>query len=398
MVHSRLKFPELVNLYRQMTSREWRDNRLCGKLTVRDEEIALSLGNLLAEDCADDYPCIVEDGDPENVAVGDSFTLQFGAVRTAVGLVVRDIPSLLQNTELAAGMADTPWYVNSLDVASWENGSDLCIRLQAVKRLVRVLEDTAAIFDHRKFTLVFLKKDRFDIPISYSESDLMQFDQAAVEKLVADLELKDGHSAQRQEIGATAVCELLAGVSPSDRFSIILRKAGELHQRFVDGYRLFASSFSFEKIRDQAEAIRIEYTGKIHKSLSDIQGQLLGIPISTIVVATQFKSVTADPGNLWINVAVLAGAIFFCILLLFSLWNQSQTLEVITQEVKRHEAILKKDNADIADRLQDVFGSLHNRITLHMGILITVGGIASIGLLIAMSVFWMLSSSAFNGA
>lgn len=378
-----------------MTSREWRDNRLCGELIVRDEGTASLLGNLLSEDSANDYPCIVEDGDPDNVAVGDSFTLQFGAVRTAVGLVVPDIQGLLRSTELAAGTADISWYVHSLDAASWEEGSDLCVRLQAVKRLVKALEGAAAIFDHRKATLVFLQKGRFDVPISYSDSDLMQFDQAAVEKLIADLEIKDGHAAQRQEIGATAVCELLAGVSPSERFSTLLRKASELHQRFVDGYKLFASSFSFEKVRDQAEALRIEYTGKIHKTLSDIQGQLLGIPISTIIVATQFKSVTTDPGNLWINSAILAGAFIFCVLLLFSLWNQYQTLEVITQEVSRHEAILKKDSADIAGRLQDVFVSLQNRITLHMGILIAVGTIATIGLLIAVAVFWILCSPAF---
>ncbi|MCE1244949.1 hypothetical protein [Oryzomicrobium sp.] len=378
-----------------MTSREWRDNRLCGELIVRDEATASLLENLLAEDSANDYPCIVEDGDPDNVAVGDSFTLQFGAVRTAVGLVVPDIQGLLRSTELAAGTADISWYVHSLDAASWEEESELCLRLQTVKRLVKALEGAAAIFDHRKATLVFLQKGRFDVPINYSDSDLMQFDQAAVEKLIADLELKDGHAAQRQEIGATAVCELLAGVSPSERFSTLLRKASELYQRFVDGYKLFASSFSFEKIRDQAEALRIEYTGKIHKTLSDIQGQLLGIPISTIIVATQFKSITTDPGNLWVNSAILAGAFIFCVLLLFSLWNQYQTLEVITQEVNRHEAIMKKDSSDIAGRLQNVFGSLHNRITLHMGILIAVGAIATIGLLIAAAVFWILCSPAF---
>lgn len=394
MAEPRFQLTELVALYRQMTPCIWRNNRLCGELTVRDEGTATLLADLLAEENANDYPCNVEDGDPDNVVVGDTFRLEFGAVRTAVGHVVPDIQALLRIPDLAAGTADIPWYVASLNVASWEPESELCSRLLTVKRLVKALEATAAIFDHRKATLVFLQKTRFDVPIRYTDLDLMQLDQAAAQQLISDLELQDGHTAQRHEIGATAVCELLAGLEPSERFSTLLRKVAELHQRFIDGYKLFASSFSFEKVRDQAEALRIEYTGKIHKTLSDIQGQLLGIPVSTIVVATQFKSVAADPANLWTNAAVLAGAAIFCVLLLFSLWNQYQTLEVITQEVTRHEASLKKDNADLADRLKEVFGSLHNRIALHMGILIAVGIIAALGLMIAFSVFGMLSSAA----
>lgn len=391
MAKPKFQLPELVSLYRQMTLPTWRDNHLCGELTVRDEATAVMLKELLAEESAGDYPCNVEIGDPDNVAVGQVFSLGFGAVRTAVGLVVPDVSTLLRNTELAAGTSDFVWYVTSLDIASWESSLDLCIRMQVVKRLVTALEAAAAIFDHRKTTLVFLREGRFDVPVRYTEADLMRMDISAAERLISDLELKDGHTAQRHEIGATAVCEMLAGVLPTERFSSLLQKLGELHRRFIDGYKLFASSFSYDKVRDQAEMLRIEYTGKIHKTLSDIQGQLLGIPISTIVVATQFKTVAADPGQLWVNAAVLAGAFIFCVLLLFSLMNQYQTLNVIAQEVTRHEESLKKDNADIATRLEDVFGSLHSRIALHVGALITVGVLAVFGLTIAITVFGKLS-------
>lgn len=386
----KIPLTELVALFRQMHHREWRGGRLCGEITVPDQQTADLLHDLLDEANADDYPCTIEQGDPDQVRVGDALRLHFGAVRTAIGLVVPDVAALLNYSQVAAGIAEQAWYVNSIDAASWEPDKEFHRRLTLVGRLVKALEGSASIFDPRKATLVFLRTSgRFDIPVRYAESDLMQLDESATERLIADLELKDGHSAQRHEIGATAVSEMMAGVPLERRFAEMLRRMGELHQRFVDGYRLFASSFSYEKLRDQAEALRIEYSGKIHKTISDIQGQLLGIPISTIVVATQFKPTAGAPGQIWINLAVIVGAVIFFGLLLLSVWNQSQTLSVIEAEIDRHENALRKDNADIADRLDDVFPRLRKRALVHHIALWGAVGLCLLGLLIGFAVFWV---------
>jgi hypothetical protein len=395
----KFSLPELVPIYRQMTSRAWREGRLCGELHVSNQETAIQLGALLDEDNADDYPCLVDGtGDPDKVKVGDVFGLAFGPIRSGEGRVVENIESLLRDKQVAAGVTSEhvrPWYVFGLDTASWEPDKELNRRLRTVHRLVKLLESSAAIFDERNTTLVFLRDGRFDVPVRYSDLALMQFDEDVAEKLIAELELADGHSAQRREISATAVCELLASVPVQDRFSTILMKLPELHQRFIDGYRLFASAFSYEKLRDQAEALRIEYSGKIHKTLSDIQGQLLGIPISTIVVATQFKEVQEISGQFWVNLAVLAGAIIFGFLLVVAVINQQHTLEVIEQEITRHESVLRKEHADIAGRLANVFTSLRGRMQWHRIALWVAAGVCGFGVLIGSASFWMLSRTAF---
>lgn len=393
MPRTHFSLKELVGIYRQLSNCEWRGNRLCGDLTVNSQEAAGLLQNLLREENATDYPCLVEEGNPDNVAVGDVFRLQFGSVRTGIGLVVPDVTTLLRNAQVASGTEATAWYVVSRDVASWED-TELNRRLALVHRLVRALESTAAIFDPRKATLVFLRDGRFDVPIRYAEADLEQMDATAAEQIIADLELQDGHTAQRHEICATAVCELLAGVPTDARFAAILLRLEELRQRFVDGYKLFASSFSYEKVRDQAEALRIEYSGKIHKTLSDIQGQLLGIPISTIVVATQFKDLSTSPGQLWINIAVITGAFIFCVLLSLAVWNQFHTIGVIAEEIDRHEKLLSRDHADIAERVRHVFVGLRNRMQFHRIALAGAVIVCGVGFLIGFAVFWLLSQSA----
>lgn len=81
----------------------------------------------------------------------------------------------------------------------------------------------------------------------------------------------------------------------------------------------FTSGFSYEKVRDEVEATRIEYAGKIHKVIGDIQNQLLGIPVATIVVATQMKEATRYDSQYWINAAVVLGCWVFALLVLMLL-------------------------------------------------------------------------------
>lgn len=387
---------ELVALFRQMQSRQWRDGRLHGEIVVANDEMAAFLSDLLSEENADDYPCVVERGDPEALKTGDNLSLGFGSPKTSVGLVVESAEKLLGNREIAAGTADYGWYVFESDVASWEADTELCKRIQSVKRLVEALETSAALFDHRKMNLIFIKNGRFDIPIRYPYSTLQAMDLPIADALTSELELEDGHSKQRKEICCTAICELLAGVPAEIRFSELLLRLSDFRTRFDEGYKLFASSFSFDKIREEAENVKIEYMAKIHKTLSDIQGQLLGIPISTIVVATQFKEASTAPGQFWINVAVITGATIFCALLFIALWNQRHSLDVIAEEVNRHESGLKRQNEELALKLSSVFEKLRGRVKWHKAALWTVFVVAVAAWIVGVLVFWMLSRSAFD--
>lgn len=376
-----------------MESRVWRDGLLHGEIKIADLSMARFLGDLLSDENADTYPCLVEQGDPENINVGDVLHLGFGYPRTAVGLVVPTVDVLLRNHEIAAGTAEYRWYVYDEDVASWESATDLCTRLAMVKRLVAAFESSATLFDTRKGILIFLRNGRFDVPVRYDRSTLQQIDMVAAEKLAATLEVNDGHSGQRREICATAVCELLINTATGARFACLLAQLEELHGRIEDGYRLFASSFSFEKIRDQAEAVRIEYMAKIHKTLADIQGQLLGIPISTIVVATQFKEASTTAGQMWINIAIMVGATIFCALLLIAIGNQHHSLSVISEEVDRHEEALKRESATLALKLSSLFIKLRNRIFWHETALAVILFVAVAAWMVGLVVFWMLTRS-----
>ncbi|MFP2768346.1 hypothetical protein [Oceanisphaera sp. KMM 10153] len=390
---------ELVPLYRQMTDRTWSDNRLCGALHVSDQATVELLSELLHEDNADNYPCIVEQGDEENIQLGDQLFLKFGRVRTGVGILFPDLASLLQHSGITSGTANLSWYLVDLDEASWED-KGVSKRLNLIERLVQAFEGTASILDTRNNRLVFLRDGQCEVPLQFDSATLLGFNESIAEEVIQQLSLQDGHIEQRHEICATAICEMLSNIPKELRFSSLLSSLDDFKQRFVDGYKLFASSFSFKKIRDQAEAIRIEYLGKIHKTFSDIQGQLLGIPVSTIIIATQFKDVEALTGTLrtgqaWINIAVLVGAFIFCLFFTLSVLNQKHTLDVIDEEIKRHKISLENEYADIKDRLEPIFTKLTDRSCLHRGGLWMVMIICWASFAFGTAVFWSLTSAAF---
>lgn len=121
------------------------------------------------------------------------------------------------------------------------------------------------------------------------------------------------------------------------RFGHLLRNLDLVSDEFEKGYRLFVSRFSYSKIRDDVETARIDFVGKIHKTIVDTQGQLLGIPVATIVVASQLKRSHNCDVAFWTNLAVLLGAWVFIALLAIAIVNQWHTLNVLKTEIGRQQ-------------------------------------------------------------
>lgn len=392
---------ELVTLFRQMPDRRWDDGYLCGSLCVPSQAVATFLQDLLSEERVEDYPCEISLGDPDNVSVGDLFELRFRSPRTAVGLLVPDLDTLLCNGQVALGFGPAiPWYVVDRNEASWELDGELPERLKLVHQLVKALEGSGCIVDERNTRLVVLRDGQHDFPLAFGGQALLALDKTLTKELIEQLQTQDGHTKQRHEICVTAMHDMLHKVPKEQRFEALLKNMAEFHQRFIDGYRLFSASFSFEKVRDQAESIKLEYLGKIHKTFSDIQGQLLGIPVSTIVVATQFKDVASLTGSLrtgqmWLNVSILVGAFIFCILLTCAVLNQKHTLDALEQEIERHKNSLEGEHAGLKERLGGIFEALTDRAWIHrIGlyvVLVVCWGAFTIGGI----VFWALTKAAF---
>jgi hypothetical protein len=153
------------------------------------------------------------------------------------------------------------------------------------------------------------------------------------------------------------------------------RRSSKVHGQFSPDEVNYPAAGHFSEYL--AEDARIDYTQKIHKTIVDIQNQLLGIPVATIVVASQLKAPTDCGPELWTNFAVLAGAWIFVVLLLIAIANQWLTLDVIGDEIDRQQTRLREEFAAVSDDFADTFAKLKGRITWHRWVL---GVVALIGI------------------
>lgn len=382
-----------VGMVRQLEGRAWGDYGITGSLRLSDDQIVSLFKAVLSRH--DDFPCQVIEGDSEACTIGDLLQLEFGQPRLGLGYVVKDMDVLLRHESARNGRLKN-WYVADLDWMAGEENAELGLAYQTMLQLVAVFEQSAAVVDKSDAVLVFLPSDRLDIQVAYGAAELHHLNIEAAQKIINLARVDDGHAKQRLEILATAICDLVKDMSEGQRFSYLLGHLSELAQRCNDGYSLFASSFSFEKVRDQVEALRVDYTTRIHKALSDIQGQLLGIPISTIIVATQLKEVDSPSALMWGNVAVLVGALIFVILLFLAIRNQWHTLDVLGMEVDRQEKVTAKDCPEIAPRFTKVFSSLRGRIAHQRWIMGLITFFALVGLFLAFTMFWVMTKPALS--
>jgi len=222
----------------------------------------------------------------------------------------------------------------------------------------------AAFLDRDEQCLLFLDGGRIRVPVDYDQGDLEGLDLDALKALLG-LFQSDLHRDERLSILARAAREMMAPHPAPARFRHLLAHFEDLEARVRDGYRLFAAAFSYDRIRSQMEKEAADTVARIHKTVTDIQGQMLGIPVATVIAATQMKAATECGAVALGNLAVLVGVVIFAVLLFVALRNQWLTLETIAKDVSRQTERMNKEHADIRRQFADLYEKVEDRLSWH---------------------------------
>lgn len=332
--------------------------------------------------------------DCADLAIGHSVDISCYP-RIGWGRIANDLDALLKTPKARVKeprryILLSPEFTTMTDDASVDSE---IYKYRKIIELVEVLKEAAAFLNEEEQCLVLVNSGRFDIPVLYDESDLEKLVMSDIGKAITSF--PDGlHRKQCQVIMAEAIIALTKSQPESKRFKYLLEHISDVVKRYEDGYQLFASGFSYEKIKDQVETARIEYTSKIHKVLSDIQNQLLGLPVATVIVATQMKQSANSESALWVNSAVLFGIWIFSLLMSFLIYNQNCTLNVIKDEISRQKKQLITEFPAIENSFKPVFSYLFRRIKNQKIILVVLFVILSIALIGSHFIYFSFTNSA----
>jgi hypothetical protein len=381
---SDVSFDNLVTLYRAAVLADGRK----GTLDIANQEICDALCACL--DNPHEYAVkVIENRNA--VAVGKTVRVEFGDPRPGLGLLADNVSGLLKAPR---NRLNEPKNYFVLDCKFAKTDAEPPLEVQRYRRvlkLIGLLETVAAYLDKDAGKLVFVHGGRFEMPVKYSSKDLAAIDETATDKLLAFVG-DDAFNEKKLGILEGAIRETCQPYAEPDRFQGFLANLPELAEKATHGYRVFISEFSYDKIRDSLETAKVEYAAKIHKAFTDIQTQILTIPVATVVVATQMKEATNYGYAFWVNTAVLAGVWVFAVLITFLLVNQRFTLAVLDDEITRQKDQTEKNYKDIAAQFSGVFKFLQRRLWWQRIALKAVGVVLAIGFVLAHVVYFMLTS------
>lgn len=233
--------------------------------------------------------------------------------------------------------------------------------LKSATRLFSLLEDFSdhvSPFNNDK-ELVFLVGRRVVVSSFYYPSDLAL--NVSTEWFEREVVHTDIHKSNKVEIFRSVISEMYKDEGEIS-FSKILNDFNIIVLKLKRSYELFVSEFSYDKIRSQVEKDKLDFTCRLNSVLSDIQNQLLAVPVAMFLVGSQLTEY--DVPSLTVNnLAIWLGSVIFVLFLEFLLRNQRSTLQAIGNEIKLQEKMFERHQKDIYPLFEEAYIELGDRFS-----------------------------------
>ncbi|EIU7141686.1 TPA: hypothetical protein ACRNDU_000666 [Pseudomonas aeruginosa] len=363
----RIKFDDLLPLYRSVV-------RIEGSkfsLKVSNEEIRDALILAVDESNVDESGVAVIKGDYANVNLGQDFIISLSPPRVGMGILADDFSGYLRARGAKIKERNYYYLLDSGFYSGDETVPVLVSKYRDLMRLINLLSDSAHYLDTTKEEFVFYKDGRFIIPVVYSVDDVGSFKLQSFERL--DRLMADPlHHSQKVRIFGESLVAMLDGIDLRNRFKFILDNLDGLYSRVLIGYNIFAADFTYEKAVAEIHSFKVDVITRVHKAITDIQGQILGIPVATFVALSQVKKTVSLNSQFAANTIIFFGVFVFCALLLGFLLNQRSTLDTISDEVKRQRGVFESKFSDKPGVYSSEFRRIDARICIQYAVLVGV--------------------------
>lgn len=366
-----VSFEQLIGLYKRI---EFVDNSMTGSFLLKKQTDCDFIEQLLEDE--QKFGIILDSG---SLVIGETLSLTVGLPRTSFGRVFLNVEKMLQAPKNQCTELDN-YFI--FDIQFSKNDTEVPEDIKNYRMVISflsLLEEGSAYFDKTTYQYIFLGTEVFKLTPRYSYETIRDLDNASLENLMSCFK-EDTHREQKLDILVKSIQAVTEDVDEQEKFEFMLNNLQKLKEQFLKGYKIFASGFSYDKIMDQLRTAKVEEMGKIHKAFSDIQNHILGIPVASIIVATQFKEASTWQGQGITNTFILLGCFIFICLVFLVLCNQKQTLKAISEELVHKKKQINKEYSFIKDDIDGVFKSIDSRLTIQRWAFRAIGVILVVGL------------------
>jgi hypothetical protein len=217
------------------------------------------------------------------------------------------------------------------------------------------------------------------ITLDYGADDLCPLE--GLQGFVSEFQETDTHKRQKRNIFRSTLIETFrgSGVIP---FSELLGKFVPFVENARNGYTMYASDFSYQKVKESVERQNLEDMLRLNKVFSDLQNQLLALPAALLLAGA-----SVHPDNISRNIAVLIGVFIFVVFMWALVGNQLNSLGAISGEIKLRKNKLNSLPEDVSSKFSSAFGDLERRRRRQK---ITLYGVRFSAILVLFVVGWMI--------
>ena len=284
------------------------------------------------------------------------------------------------------------FYLSDIDYhyKGGENAPDRIV--QYYLDTARFIQEIAKVADHSvlkgKLKAIFLHGQKIELSLGYTVNDLRPLD--GCQDFYAEFVNAQIHKEQKSSIIKSVLIEMLK-TNELDRLTLpcLLKRFSEFVERVNANYQLYVSEFSFEKIRDQVEKEKLDFMLKLNKVFSEIQNQLLAIPVALILIGSQ----TAPTESISLhNIFIFFSMLVFAALMSLLLRNQRHFLDSIRIEMMNQWDEIKQKHVLTTEKLQIHYEDLEKRYGRQKLFLGIVSGI------IALAVFASAANFVYSTA
>jgi len=342
----------------------------------------------------------------EDIQINQTYNFHYSGVDTSkFGHVFKSIEGLFRSNYFR-GNSEKKYYIIELKFDKNDlNKPTLIKKYEKLLSFITLLKEAAIFSDSSNSKMLFLNdKDNLEIEPIYTKNTLDNLKVAEVDKIIQFIE-DNTHSKQKLAILSKAIIADCKNLTFDNRFKSLLSNLHIISNTLEHDYAVFASSFSYEKLRNEIENSKLEEQVKIHKVITDIQNQILGIPVATVIIATQFKTQKSADWNhtyqLAVNSGITIGVLIFTIFMGYLILNQIFSLTGIKKEIQRKDHHFRLESPTVYSKIKESTGKepfeeVFNRIKIQYGVLWFIAGICLIAFIATFVIFAKITVGPFS--
>lgn len=227
---------------------------------------------------------------------------------------------------------------------------------------------------------------RIEVRLSYSVEDLTPLPSLTL--FETSFAVTDSHKDQKRSIVRAVLLDAFKG-QRAITVGHILPKFESIIEDVRSNYSMYAAEFSFEKIKAEVEKDNLDSTLKLNKTLSEIQNQLLAMPVALVLVGGQMAP---DSGLSIKNVVIWLGACVFAGLMMLLIRNQRHAVGAIKEEIRLRKIKVDAQPDGMAGKFKSGFEDLQKRARTQLNTLGFLFGFVIFSLLLATGLLFWYSS------